>query len=177
MTPALLPGFHPFVHTETQLPCILQSPSIKEYVQGVVIFGQGKRARRIIHNHYSANTRRVTVDIEIEVRVPVPFAERDFPTERWRLIRRTVSAHAWIWSDVGSCDVHFRTQAPRWTLEDYISGTLGSMHTMRIEDAGWLRDDGGVCGNDEGVEKKEREAVYSGTGLLDYERDTGFTGW
>ncbi|KAK5129823.1 hypothetical protein LTR08_002800 [Meristemomyces frigidus] len=177
MTPGLLLGFHPFVHAETQLPCILQSPDVKDYVQGMVIFGQGKRARRIIHGHYSANARRVTVDIEIDVGVPVSTSERDFPGERWRFKRRTVSAHAWIWSNVGSGDVHFRTRTPRWTLEDYISGKLAPTQAMRTVDAGWLEDDISISGSDVDAHQELREVVRGGGGSLDYQRGAGFTGW
>lgn len=165
------------MHADTQEPCILQSADDEDYVQGMVIFAQGKKARRLIHKHYRANARRVTVDVEIDVAVPVPYFQRVFPTEHWRLMRRTIRAHAWIWSNVGSGDVQFRTQAPRWTLEAYISGSLGPVQSLRIEEAAYLDDEVFVAEKDDADEREKREAVDGGGGHLDYDRMPGFTGW
>ncbi|KAK5122103.1 hypothetical protein LTR85_004349 [Meristemomyces frigidus] len=177
MTPALLPGFHAYVHSETQQPCILQSPNATDYVQGMLIFGQGKKARRLIHEHYRAKTRRVTVEVQVDVAVPVPLFQRKLPTDSWRLKRRIISAHAWIWSNAGSGDVQFRTQCPKWTLEDYIEGNLAPKQPLRIERAGFLEDEVSIIENDNEDEEEVREVIYGGCGALDYDRGPGFTGW
>ncbi|KAK4546406.1 hypothetical protein LTR36_002083 [Oleoguttula mirabilis] len=157
MTPALLPGFHAYVHSDTQMPCILQSPNATDYVQGMVVFGQ--------------------VDVHVDVAVSVPVSERDYPTEHWRLKRRVVSGHAWIWSNVGSGDVLFRTQYPRWTLEDYIDGNLAPQQALRIGDACYLKDEVTVIVTDDDEGKEDRKVVYGGCGPLDSDRGHGFTGW
>jgi len=143
----------------------------------MVIFGQGKTARKLIHEHYRANTRRVKIPVEVDVAVPVPPHERRYPLEHWRLKRRTIKAHAWIWSNVGSGDVQFRTQVPRWTLEDYVSGDLGPSQALRVAERGYLEEEVSVVESEDEVWEEVREVLRGGAGHLDYGREAGFTGW
>ncbi|KAK3680046.1 hypothetical protein LTR78_000423 [Recurvomyces mirabilis] len=179
MTPALLPGFHAYVQTDTLKPCIMPSLNTNEYVQGMVVFGQGKESRNLIHQHYRENCRRVKVEVEIDVSAPVSSADRDHPLENWRLQRRKVWAHAWLWANVGSGEVKFRSQAERWTIEDYLSGALES-HTepINIQEV-WPDVDVDVDDDDAAGETKlpKREIVYGGRGHLDYIVEKHFTGW
>lgn len=183
MTPAILPGFHAYVHSDTNLPCILQSSNSKDYVQGMVLFGQGKKGRKKIHQHYRTKTRRVTLAVEIEVVVPISAHHRLCPEDRWDLQRRTIRAHVWIWADVGSRDVHSRTKFPRWTLEHYISGTFRADPVLDVRDASaWPDAEVMVLEDDEKDEKDEkrdprRDFLQAGIGSLDYERCQKFTGW
>ncbi|KAK4554307.1 hypothetical protein LTR86_008515 [Recurvomyces mirabilis] len=180
MTPALLPGFHAYVHTDTLQPCIMPSHNTNDYVQGMVIFGQGKESRNLIHQHYHENCRRVKVEVEIEISVPLSSADRNHPLERWRLQRRKVWAHAWLWANVGSGDVGFRSQAERWTIEDYLSGALEAYtEPINIQEV-WPDADIDVDDDDGVVETPklpEREVVYGGCGHLDYVVEKHFTGW
>lgn len=179
MTPALLPGFHAYVHSKTLEPCILQSPNHSDHVQGMLVLGQGRDSRNVIHEHYRPHCRRIKVEVEVDVAVTVPHHERDYETERWRLQRRTVWAHAWLWSNAGSSDTHFRTQVPRWNLEDYLAGALGPKEPPRIEEDGW--PDAEVIIADTQYERvsqqPKREIVYGGCGSLDYIVEDHFTGW
>lgn len=143
----------------------------------MLVFGQGKKARRHIHEHYRGNSRRVTVEVQVDVAVAVPVFERNYPTERWRLKRRVVSAHAWIWSNVGSSDAHLRTQCPRWTPEAYINGDLSPKQPLRIEDAGYLEDEVILIDSDAEEQQEERPEASGGWGSTDYDRGAGFTGW
>ena len=176
MTPAVLPGFHADVHSETQQPCILQSLGT-DFVHGMLVLGQGRPGRNLIHQHYQPRTRRVKVQIELDVVVPKPAGYT--PTERWYLKRRRIWAYAWLWSNAGSGDVLCRSTTSRWTLEDCIAGDLGPKQSLRIEPnaRGDEGEDGEIdvssdCGNQE-----EREVIYGGCGHLDYDRVDAFTGW
>ena len=64
MTPAVLPGFYPHIHAETREPCLLQSPNTSDYVQGMLIFGEGQKGRDLIHRRLRPHTRRVTVVLD-----------------------------------------------------------------------------------------------------------------
>ena len=178
MTPGLLSGFHAHVHTETLQTCLLQSTDPTDYVQGMLIFGQGKSARKRIHKHYRPRARRAKVQVEIDIKVLEPDQDLDSPYQRWRLQRRKIWAHAWFWSNIGSGDVHFRTESPRWTLEDYLAGNLGPDQELRIEPTGMLEDEVEVDDSDFEIEQEKREIVRGGCGTLDYERaEYGFAGW
>lgn len=182
MTPALLPGFHAHVHSETQQPCLLQSTD-SDYVQGMVIFGQGRNARDEIHEHYRPHSRRVKVQVEIDVLVEIPPFERQSPYELWRLQRRTIWVHTWLWSDVGNIDTQLRSQVPGWTLEDYLAGEMDMDQSMRVQYSSTSEEDGyyvmGAPENHREIEREQdRQVVYGGCGSLDYERvESGFAGW
>lgn len=180
MTPALLPGFHAHVHCDTAQPCIMQSTRPTDFVEGMLVFGLSKTSRKLIHRHYRPNTRRVKLSVEVDVVVKVPLHERSHPDQNWRLQRRHVWAHAWIWSNVGSVDVHFPTTFPRWSLEDYIGGAFEPEQKLRIEPT--AKGDEGEKGEVDFVyesdnEMEHREVVYGGCGELDYERVDYHTGW
>ena len=176
MTPAILPGFHSHVHADTHQPCLTQSPNATDYVQGMLIFGQGRKGRDRIHAHYRPHCRRVKVPVEFDVQVGVPLSGRDFSHERWRLQRRTIWAHAWLWSNVGSSDAFFCSKADGWRLEGYLEGDLGPRLSLRVEEDGkW--EDVEVSVDESEDEPEEREVGHGGCGTLDYERADSFTGW
>jgi len=182
MTSALLPGFYAHIHPETQQPCVLQSADSTDYVQGMVVFGQGKQARNLIHQHYRRHARRVKLEVEIDVCVPVePPLDLAVPSTRWRLQRRKVWAHAWLWSDTSIANFHFGPEKRRWTLEDYLHGTLAPPQTLRIEPDGKGDERNDSDGSDafNGLERapKQRPVIRSGCGHLDYERTETFSGW
>lgn len=174
MTPALLHGYYAHVNRETHQPCLLQSPDMSDCVQGMLVLGQGRNNRRLIHDHY-ADTRRMKVKVEIEVLRPVPFFDRRSIGERWRRERKAIWAHAWLWSDVSSPDLCFRHEVPMWTLEDYVSGTIRTENgsSLRIRNDWKLTDE-----EDENLEEEPaREIVYAGSGMLEYERLDKWAGW
>jgi hypothetical protein len=191
MTPALLPGFHPHVHTSTHQPCIIQSAEPDDYVQGMVIFGQGREARDRIHKHYRPDGRRVKLQVEVEVLVP------DGSADGWSKERKKIWANAWLWSNVGSVDVHFAGMYPRWTIEAYLGGAFSGPPRLRIGYDGFVGEDyddgeseneeGGVCNHAKqnattaglAVQqpKPKREVVRGGFGPLDYERSEAAVGW
>lgn len=181
ITPALLPGFQAQVHPETQEPCLLQSTESMDYVQGMIIFGEGRNNRDLIHAHYRPNARRVKVQVEVDVVDKVPLEDREFPTERWRLRRKTIWAHAWLWSDLSVVETALDVSC--WKLEDYLSGHLSAQLSLRISRSGNgdEAEDGelDVDVNDRGHgNSAEREVVYARHGTLDYERVRhGFAGW
>ncbi|KAI6801757.1 hypothetical protein KC361_g1593 [Hortaea werneckii] len=178
MTPAFLPGFYPHVHAETLQPCVMQSTNDKDYVQGMLVFGEGSHGRKLINRHYRANTRRVMVDVQADIVVPVPEHERKHKYQLWRLQRRIIRAYAWIWAaNVGSSDAQFRNVMPKWTLEDYIEGRLEREQALRVEDAGWLEDKVSVPGDSQSWKEDREMLPAGGTGDLDYDRADGLTGW
>ncbi|KAI7164595.1 hypothetical protein KC349_g585 [Hortaea werneckii] len=178
MTPAFLPGFYPHVHAETLQPCVMQSTNDKDYVQGMLVFGEGSHGRKLINRHYRANTRRVMVDVQADIVVPVPAHERKHRHQLWRLQRRIIRTYAWIWAaNVGSSDVQFRNVVPKWTLGDYIEGRLEREQVLRVEDAGWLEDKVSAPEDSQSWEEDREIPQAGGTGHLDYDRADDFTGW
>ncbi|KAK4888673.1 hypothetical protein LTR27_012459 [Elasticomyces elasticus] len=189
MTPALLPGFHPYVHADTLQPCILQSPNMQDYVQGVVVFGLGAESKKVIHDHYRLHCRRVKVEVEIDVSVALAPANRVFPGEFWRLQRSKVPCHVYLWSNAGSGDAMFRTQAQRWTIDDYLGGNLEPAQALNIVE-GWQDVELGDLDNDadeveergvthDGAGSSEREHVCTGGSNAEFAArcDMSFTGW
>ncbi|TKA52885.1 hypothetical protein B0A55_12440 [Friedmanniomyces simplex] len=177
MTPALLPGFRAHVHADTLQPCLLQSTNARDYVQGMVVFGLGAQSRKLIYNHYQANGRRVKVEVEIDVSVAIPPTDRNFERERWRLRRRKVWAHAWLWSNAGSGDAMSRTQAPRWSIDDYLGRNLEPRQAPLVVE-NWSDVDLDVSeGQNAESRLAEREVLYCGAGNIDYISAAGFTGW
>lgn len=115
MTPALLHGFRAYTHPRDQKPCLLPSADSSDYVQGIVIFGQGRAGRDRIHEHYRPYARRVKAQVEIDVLVP---------EERLKLRRRTISAHVWLWADMDALEGKTTSMSRRWKLEEYLAGDL-----------------------------------------------------
>jgi hypothetical protein len=133
MTPALLPGFHAHIHMETEQPCLIQSDDPGAYVQGMLIFGEGKDGREQVHKHYRPHAKRIKVQVEIEQSVAVPSGERRHPRERWVLKRKRLWAHAWLWTNVREFESQFRSDTQGWKLEEYISGKYNVHQAMRVE--------------------------------------------
>jgi hypothetical protein len=134
MTPGLLPGHHAHINSETLQPCLVRSSSPQAYVQGMLIFGQGKASRDMVHQHYRPGAKRREVGVEVDVWVRIPPHERETTTELWRLERRSVQAHAWIWSgDVEGCK---GAECRDWTIEDCLAGNLEDDLPMRVETDG-----------------------------------------
>lgn len=146
----------------------------------MLIFGQGKDARTLIHQRYRrqhAKRKRVQVEIEVVVR------SHD---EHWRIERRTITAHAWLFSRIRECPVSDGTEdaekkCPSWGLEEYLEGQLEDHAPLRIEaDAKGDEDQDGYIGRDVmeyEIQSEQREIVMGGGGMLDYERASYFTGW
>lgn len=184
LTPALLPRHHTHIHPATLRPCLLPSSDPQAYIQGFVLFGQGKRARDIIHAHYrrqSSKSKRRKVIVEIEVVVLKPLSQRQHARDLYGLERRCIEAHAWkSKGKVEGCD----EQCRNWKLEDFMEGKYRDEVPMRIKETGKGDEDGeGWIGRDVGefdVEIARREVVYAtGPGVLDYERiqGDGWSGW
>lgn len=188
MTPALLPGFHAYVHTDTRQPCLLQSPNISDHVQGMLVFGLGKEARHLVHQHYRPCCRRIKAEIQVDVLVPVGIWDRRLVDEKWRLQRRKIWAHCWIWSNVGSGDVHFRTQEPAWTLEEYLIASTDDQPewAIRVEETAKgdeiYSEDGCPVEMDEDEDEDEkREAAWDEppkrVNPEEWDQVEGFGGW
>lgn len=176
MTPALLPGFRAHVRAQTLEPCILQSQNPRDSVQGMLVFGLGRSSRALIAEHYSASSRRVKVDVHVDVVEEISVTQRVHPEAKWCLARRVIAAHVWLWSNGGSDEM---CQGPAWTLEDYIEGSFGArQETMSVHPTGKGEDE---KDEGEGYEMRVdgRQIIYGGEGGLDYERDDGvaFSGW
>ena len=184
MTPALLPGFHAHVHSETEEPCLLQSDQPYDFAHGMLVFGEGSESRKQIHQHYRPFAKRIKVEVEAEVVVPVQPGQRRHPLDRWALKRRRFLAHAWLWSNVRDLEIQFRMDLSGWRIEDYIAGKYALHRALKIEhepreDLKFVSEveQGGEdvldspftrFGSDAG--SMQREPVYGGYGLLDYER-------
>lgn len=175
MTPAFLAGYYPYVHTETQQPCVMQSVVKEDCVQGMLIFGEGKQGRRILHDFYRETFTKVTVEVEADITVPV-YKDREHENEQWRLQRRKIKAVTWIWSNVTSGDAHFRHMAPKWKLEDYLEGKLDQNRTMRIESRLWIEEMVNAPGGDD-WEEGQVEASGGGSVDLGDARESLFAGW
>jgi len=186
LTPALLPGFQAHIHPQTHEPCLLPSADPAAYVQGMMLFGTGKRGRELVHGHYGPRARRVKVQAEIDVVVPEVRLSADgcsLPRLRWKLQRRRVWALAWVWADVSVAGEGRlgAVAASRWTVEGFLGGSFDSRQTLRIEadGKGDERDDDVDdvrCGG-EGYVGEGCEIPRSGYGHLDYARTEGFSGW
>lgn len=188
MTPALLPGHHVHVDSENgSKPVLVSSPYPDSYVQGMILFGQGKRARGLVHRHYRPqHTKRKKVAVEIEVVVLKPMACRRHEFDFWEPQRRTIYAHVWKRCRGGTegCGAgEGNSRCPDWTLEEYLAGLLTPDLPMRIEAnaKGDEREDG-YLGRDvaeHDIEVEKREVVYGGPGRLYYERikGDGRLGW
>ncbi|KAF2773153.1 hypothetical protein EJ03DRAFT_371586 [Teratosphaeria nubilosa] len=188
MTPALLPGHYPHVDSDTHLPFILPSANPSDYVQGMLLVGEGRNGRKAIHRHYTAalpHTHRVQLPVQIDVLVPVPEHEtRVFPGQRWKLKRRTVMARVWVARGEG---LAWRVGGGRWSLGGYLGGEMDGGQRMDLREAGeWEDCEVEVAGTgeeeeeeekEEEEEEEEREVVVGGWGLLDYGRCKGFAGW
>lgn len=172
MTPALLPGVQAQVAADTLLPSLVHSSDPQAYLQGVLVFGLGKEARKIIHRHYRhyrANAKRTRVRVEVDLRSP-----------NHTLHRRVIEARAWLCnSNRTKYDV---VEGATWTLEKYLEGKLEPRQTLlRISPS--LRgdeDDDGYIGRDvqeRVIEEGKKEIVYGSGGGLAYERAKTFTGW
>lgn len=194
MTPALLPGYRAISYGQTDQPYLLQSDNCTDYVQGMLIFGQGKKSRNRLHKHYRLHGRRTKVDVEIDVVSSAPTNHQQFEAEHWRLERRKLKARAWIKSpraadpsDLGSAagsPLPGVCPEKRWTLEDYLE-------SVNDEDDGVLRiapsvysteEDGGVSlqatFEEEVSDPPAREVVMAGWGTIQYDRvEEGFSGW
>ncbi|KAH9845073.1 hypothetical protein Tdes44962_MAKER06862 [Teratosphaeria destructans] len=181
MTPALLPGHHPHIDSNTHRPFILPSSDPSDYVQGMLLFGEGRNGRKAIHHHYTAalpHTHRVRLPVQIDVLVPVPKHEaRVFPSQKWKLKRRTVVARVWV-ARTG------RAGVGRWSLEQYLGGEVGGGQEMDVRGPeGWedceveVAETGVEEEAEEEEEEGERQVVIGGWGALDYGRCKGFAGW
>lgn len=146
----------------------------------MLMLGLGRESRDLIHAHYRTdNCRRIKVQTEIDVVVPIPNSEdRNFRAERWRLKRRTVWAHAWLWAgQVGSADVKALCQAPArgWTIEAFLSGEIEVAAAPHVVEQ--RRDAEAEVVELVENQPQSRETVYGASGPLEYERGVGFTGW
>lgn len=187
MTPALLPGYKAHIHSSSLQPAVIHSDDQNAYVQGMLVFGLGKAARRLIHDHYrkQAKRRKVQIELELNVLVTGPGPHSVFEQKRFRPRRRALQAHVWLWSKKRGGE-NFLEQG-EWNLEDHLLGNLGPKQTaLRVEEDGkGDEDDDGWIGRKveevylDGKVDDIREAVRGGTGTLDYERVKGndFTGW
>ena len=110
MTPALLPGFHAYTHTDTRQPCILQTPNNTDYVQGMLVFGLGRAARGLIHEHYRPYCRRIKAEVQVDLLVPIG----------WQVERYKIWAHVWVWSNAISVDARFRATVSGWSIGGYL---------------------------------------------------------
>ncbi|TKA74472.1 hypothetical protein B0A55_05239 [Friedmanniomyces simplex] len=71
----------------------------------------------------------------------------------------------------------FRTQAPRWSIEDYLGGNLEPRQAPHVVED-WPDVELDVTeGQNAESRLAEREVVYGGAGNIDYIRAAGFTGW
>jgi hypothetical protein len=97
----------------------------------MLLFGQGKASRDAVHRHYRPGAKRRKVGVECDVWVEVPPAEQEVIGHGWRLERRTIQAHVWIWSgEVEDCK---GGECRDWRLEDYFAGNLDEKLPMRVE--------------------------------------------
>ena len=174
MTPAILPGYRARIDCDSGQPRLM--PSSTDFVQGVLVFGQGRKGRDRIHEHYRSHARRTKVLVEADMLVPVPICDRTSYHERWRLQRHKVKAHAWI-SSLDGCNVHPVScpETPGWTLEHYLSGAYEAAEDLCIDASAYdLEEDGGVSLPSDTYEEKEeplgKGIVYEGYGTIAYER-------
>ncbi|CZT23477.1 uncharacterized protein RCC_09191 [Ramularia collo-cygni] len=185
MTPALLHNHH-IHHTpslsKSHLPSLLpSSPAAPSPpIQGMLLFGQGKHARQLIHTHYRADTntgtttahtpsmpppKRRKVPVEIEIMVPQPRERRRHSRDFWRPQRIVISVHAWksTSAEEGNFQACEEREGGRcvaeWTLEGYLAGTLGREEGLSI----------GIQGRGEGDEDGDVRSMENGEVMMEYE--------
>lgn len=185
MTPALLPGYRAISHCETGQACLVKSTNGSDYVQGMLIFGQGKSSRRRIREHFRPHARRTKVLVETDVKVFLPVYGRGFVGERWQLHRRRFEAHAWAQRS-GQCSMHPSgcPETRLWTLENYLEGFRDDENKdLRIDPSAYeIEEDGGVslpqCVDERLSDAPEREIVWAASGHILYDRlEEGWSGW
>lgn len=173
-TPAILPNFHAHISSQNLQPYLIPAAHPHNHshqvphVTGMLLFGQGKESRKLIHAHYkNLYMRRKSVDVEIEVNVPsfIPVKEGQGGEGKmkveWKIERLTISAHAWLADahDVEECHLDLakaavscgddingdeETESCReWKLEEYLEGKYEAPGPMRISDDG-KGDENGV---------------------------------
>lgn len=82
-------------HADTPyVPCLLPAP-VASAVTGLLFFGTGRDARKLIKNHYRPFAKRTRANVIIEVEVPVD-AERESNGREWRLEPRRVMAQLFV---------------------------------------------------------------------------------
>lgn len=171
MTPALMPGFQTYSHPQTNQPCLLQSPGENDYVQGMLLFGQGHEARDCIHEHYRPHAKRIKVQVEVELLSP------SSDSRPQTLFRKKIWANAWLWRDITTFD-GLAGRDFIWTLDAYLSGSLGAQRSPRIVKASFVGDE--CLGDDEQGEHVENYTTSSsGTILINHGQSEGLddTGW
>lgn len=100
----------------------------------MVLFGQGREARDCIHEHYRSYTRKVKVQVEVELLTP------GLDEQTSTLLRKKIWANAWVWSGVGGLAASVGAGST-WTLGTYLSGSLGRAEGMRIGRAPFIGED------------------------------------
>ncbi|QIW94942.1 hypothetical protein AMS68_000460 [Peltaster fructicola] len=123
MTPAVLQGYRALVRPKSEAPAIVKSDNPTDSVHGMVIFGQGKKARLPIQEHYSRhNARHITAKVTLEAMVPIPRALRGENGQQWGRQLVAVSAAVYVW-------LHYRTsdfppdEQKAWTFEEFLRGS------------------------------------------------------
>ncbi|KAK5149305.1 hypothetical protein LTR04_007221 [Oleoguttula sp. CCFEE 6159] len=107
MTPAILPGHHRYVIRESNLPAILPADGKRDYVDGMIIFGQGVRDLAAIEEHEGAKCRKEWV---IAVVMLEDGSLEDFMT--W----------AFVWS--GEKSELFGREEKTWSMGGFLAGAL-----------------------------------------------------
>ena len=182
MTPALLPGYRAISSCETGQGRLIKSDNSTDYVQGILIFGEGKVGRGRIREHYRPHSRRTKVSVETDVKTSRPPSDRRFLEERWQLQRRRFKAHAFLQRS-GGCSKHpsICPETRPWTLEKYLENSEEDEQSLRIDPSVYgIEEDGGVSllGSLTEDDVPDREIVWSGAGHLLYDRlEEGWSGW
>jgi hypothetical protein len=121
------------MHIDTEQPCLIQSEDPKDYAHGMLIFGEGRGGRDQVHKHYRSHSKRIKLQVETEIVVPVKANDRNTPRERWMLIRKRLWAHAWLWANVMDFEMQFRMDISGWKLEEYLAGKYAINQALRVE--------------------------------------------
>ncbi|KAL1590292.1 hypothetical protein WHR41_01022 [Cladosporium halotolerans] len=95
LTPARLPSFTIVTPADPPHVACLLPMSVPSTVTGLLFFGTGRDARKLIKNHYRPFAKRTCRNVVIEVKVPVN-ANSGSVKREWRLEPRRVMAQVFV---------------------------------------------------------------------------------
>ncbi|KAK6425371.1 hypothetical protein LTR95_016275, partial [Oleoguttula sp. CCFEE 5521] len=148
---------------------------LEDWVHGLLLLGAGRRSRKRLDRHYSANSYVVKAEVMYEVVVTLPPSEPNGHVER-RLEQRTTIAEVYVWSDEAARVRPTPVNAASWTLHDFLDGKYDDIAVFQDGVLpGWhfngMREEGGYEVMEATTETSKRAEVEMGSDVGEERRD------